>query len=631
MSGRGGKGRRYLRRLGADEARRLLFERVAPALRRAPETVATAEALGRVTAAALGAVHPAPFYHSSAMDGIALAAERTFAASESSPVALAVPDDAVWVDTGDPIPPGCTVVVPSEELHWRDDGSVEIHAPAAPWEHVRVTGQEIATGEMVLPSGWRIGPADIGSLLAAGLTRIDVAARPRVLVLPTGTEMIRPDAALEVGKVIEFNSEVVAGMVREAGGAATIGAVVPDDLEQLRAAIRAGAAAADVVVVLAGSSAGSEDFTPQAIELEGELLAHGVNVAPGKPTALGIVGGTPVVGLPGFPVAAIVSARLFLVPLVRLLLGLPEPVAPRLAAVLPRALPSRLDVREFVRVRLGCVGGRTLAYALPRGSAAIFSWTRAQGLVVIPEGVEGLEAGAEVSVEIVRELPDLERTVVLIGSNDLLIDVLEDELRTRGVTLLASATGSLGGLLALRDGVAHLATSHLIDPASGRYNSTYVAKHLGGRAIRQVGLVWRQQGLMVAPGNPKQIAGWADLGRPDVSFVNRQKGSGSRVLLDYRLEQAGVAPEQVRGYRREEYTHWAVAMAVQSGLTDCGLGIRSAAAAMGLDFIPLEEEEFDLLIPEEHLLLPGVQALLETTASERFRRRVLALGGYRFR
>ncbi|HEY5997927.1 MAG TPA: molybdopterin biosynthesis protein, partial [bacterium] len=575
--------------------------------RPAPELVPTGEALGRATAAAVAALHPAPFYHSSAMDGIAVAAERTFAASESAPVRLRVPQEAAWVDTGDPIPEGCTAVVPSEELHWREDGAVEIHAPSAPWEHVRVTGQEIATGEMVLPAGWRIGPADLGSLLAAGVLAVPVAPRPRVLVIPTGTELIRPGEPLELGKVVEFNSAVAAGMVREAGGEATVGEPVPDDLERLRAAVRAAAAVFDVVVVLAGSSAGSEDFTPRAIELEGELVAHGINIAPGKPTALGLVGGTPVIGLPGFPVAAIVAARLFLAPLVRLVLGLPEAPPPLLPAMLPRALPSRLDTREFVRVRLGRVGERTFAYPLPRGSAAIVSWTKAQGLVVIPEAVEGLEAGAAVDVEILREMPDLGRTVVLIGSHDLLIDVLEDELRARGVTLLASATGSLGGLLALRDGTAHLATSHLLDPESGTYNRAYIARHLAGRAIRQVGLVWRQQGLIVAGGNPKGIGGWADLARPDVAFVNRQRGSGSRVLLDYRLAQAGVAPASVRGYRREEYTHWAVAMAVQSGLADCGLGIRSAAVALGLDFVPLEEEEFDLLIPEEHLDLPALR------------------------
>ena len=367
MSAGGGRGRRYLRRLGAEEAQRLFFERIPGFAPRAAETVPTPEALGRVTAAAVGAHHPAPFYHSSAMDGIALAAERTYPASETAPVRLAVPGDAFWVDTGDPIPPGCSVVVPSEELHWRDDGSVEIHGPSAPWEHVRVTGQEIATGEMVLPAGWLIGPADVGSLLAAGLTGVAVAGRPWVLVLPTGTELIRPGAELELGKVVEFNSEVVAGMVREAGGAAVIGDAVPDDLDRLRAAIREGAAVYDVVVVLAGSSAGSEDFTPRAIELEGELIAHGVNIAPGKPTALGVVGGKPVIGLPGFPVAAIVAARLFLAPLVQRLLGLPEPVAPRLpgraaagaafAAGRARIRPGAARPRRGAHVRLPAPAG----------------------------------------------------------------------------------------------------------------------------------------------------------------------------------------------------------------------------------------------------------------------------------
>lgn len=627
-----GKGRRYLRRLGPDEARRLFLSRFrgADAACRA-ETIPVPDALGRVTARAVAANQPAPFFHSAAMDGLAVAAERTFAASETAPARFSVPGEAAWIDTGDPLPEGADAVVPSEELHWRDDGSVEIHGPAAPWANVRVTGQEIATGEMVLPSGWRIEPADIGSLLASGVTHVDVARRPLVAILPTGGELIRPGAKLEIGKVVEFNSEIAAGIVRREGGEPAVGAFVPDDLSRLREALREAAAAADVVVVLAGSSAGSEDYTPQAIELEGELVAHGVNIAPGKPTALGFVAGAPVIGLPGFPVAAVISARLFLEPLLRALLGVPETAPPVQRAVLPRAVASRLDAREYVRVRLGSVGGTTYAYPLPRGSAAIFSYTRAQGLVVVPEGVEGLASGAVVDVEILREPPDLARTAVLIGSHDLLIDVLEDELRGRGVTLLASATGSLGGLLALKDGTAHLATSHLLDPQTGTYNRAYLERHLPGRRLRQVHLVWRQQGLMVAPGNPKAIRGWSDLGRPGVRFVNRQRGSGSRVLLDVRLAGAGVDPTSVEGYRREEYTHWAVAMAVRSGLADCGLGILSAAAAMELDFVPLEEEEFDLVIPEENLGHPAVEALLETTRSERFRERVLALGGYRLR
>lgn len=628
----GRSGRRYLKRLGPDAAQALFFDRASAAgISCAAELVPTALCLGRVTAQQVTARHPAPFYHAAAMDGLAVAAASTFGASETAPVRFRVPGEAVWVDTGDPIPAGRDAVVIAEDLHYREEGVVEIFGPAAPWEHVRVTGQEIAGGEMILPSGWRIAPADLGSLLAAGVTEVPVARRPHVLILPTGTELIRPGEALEAGKVLEYNSEIVAGIVREEGGDPAIGASIPDDLERLRVAVRAGAAAADLVVVLAGSSAGSEDYTPSAVELEGDLIAHGINIAPGKPTVLGLVAGKPVIGLPGFPVAAIIAARLFLAPLLRRMLGLPEPVPPTVRAVLPRAFPSRLDSREYLRVRLGRVGETTYAYPLPRGSAAIFSYSRAQGFVVIPEGVEGLESGAPVSVEVIREMPDLERTVVLSGSHDLLIDLLEDELRGRGVQLVASAVGSLGGLLALGDGTAHLATSHLLDPESGTYNKTYIDKYLAGRRIRQIGLVYRRQGLMVLPGNPKGIRDWRDLGRPEVRFINRQKGSGSRVLLDYRLAAAGVVPENVHGYRREEYTHWAVAMAVQSGLADCGLGIMSAAVTMGLDFVPLEEEEFDLLIPEEHMELPGMQALLATIAAERFRARVLALGGYRFR
>jgi putative molybdopterin biosynthesis protein len=626
-------GRRYLRRRSLDEARETFFTAAVDteAARRLAETVPTAEALGRVTAATVAARHPAPFYHSSAMDGLAVAAEQTFGASEQNPVSFTVPGEALWVDTGDPIPEGRDAVVVSEEIHYREEGKAEIFRPLAPGDNVRVTGQEIATGEMILPSSWEVGPADVGALLAAGVTEVAVKSRPVVAILPTGSEMIRPGDPLVRGKVVEFNSEIVAALVRGEGGEPRIEPPLPDDREKLTAAIGEASETADVVVILAGSSAGTEDFTPDAIGEKGELLVHGVNIAPGKPTALGLVGGRPVIGLPGYPVAMALSARLFLQPLLRRLLGLADPVPETTRAVLPKAIPSRLDSREFIRVRLGKVGRTTYAYPLPRGSAVILSYSRAQGLVSVPEGIEGVPADEEVEVELLRGLPDLERTVVLSGSHDLLLDILEDEMRQQGFTLIASAVGSLGGLFSLRDGTAHLATSHLLDAESGEYNTPFVERFLSGREVRRVSAVFREQGLMVLPGNPKDVSGWKDLGRPDVSFVNRQKGSGSRVLLDVRLAGAGVAPGEVRGYGREEYTHWAVAMAVQSGLADTGLGIRSAATTMGLDFVPLEEEEFDFLIPGEHLANPGIEALQAILSSEGFRRRVVELGGYRFR
>jgi putative molybdopterin biosynthesis protein len=565
------------------------------------------------------------------MDGLAVAAEKTFGASENTPVSLAVPGEAVWVDTGDPIPEGKDAVIVSEEIHYREEGRAEIHRPLAPGDNVRVTGQEIATGEMVVPSGWKIGAADIGALLAAGVAEVEVRVRPRVVILPTGSEMIRPGEPLVRGKVVEFNSEIAAALVREEGGSPRIEPSLPDDREELAAAIARASSAAEAVVVLAGSSAGTEDFTPSAIADRGELLVHGVNIAPGKPTALGLVEGRPVIGLPGYPVAMILSARLFLQPLIRRLLGLTDPVPATMSALLPKAVPSRLGSREFVRVRLGKVGEATRAYPLPRGSAAILSYSRADGLITVPEEAEGLPAGQKVEVELLKGVPDLERTVVLSGSHDLLLDILEDEMRRKGFSLVTSAVGSLGGLFALRDGTAHLATSHLLDAESGTYNTPYVTRFLAGKSVEMIRSVFREQGLMVLPGNPKAVKGWKDLGRPDLSFVNRQKGSGSRVLLDYRLAGAGVDPARVRGYGREEYTHWAVAMAVRSGLADTGLGIRSAASTMGLDFVPLEEEEFDFLVPEEHLEHAGVRLLREVLSSERFRRRVSDLGGYRFR
>lgn len=633
MTERSRFGRRYLKRRSLEEAREIFFGKVLAGRAGVPdvERVPAAEALGRVTAAPGLAKHPAPFYHSSAMDGLAVAAADTFGATEAGPVTLRMPGNASWVDTGDPMPEGRDAVVMSEEIHYRSDSEAEILRPLTPGDNVRVTGQEIATGEMVLPSARRITPADVGALLAAGVTEVDLRPRPRVRILPTGSEMIRPGAPLEVGKVVEFNSEIAAGLVREEGGVPRIEDPLPDDRERLGAALEDLAGEADVIVVLAGSSAGTEDFTPRAVEDRGELLVHGINIAPGKPTVLGMVKGCPVIGLPGYPVAMMISGRLFLQPLLRRLQGLPDRVPSTMKALLPRAVPSRQDSREFIRVRLGRVGGKTLAYVLPRGSAAILSYSRAHGLIAIPEGVEGVPAGEEVEVELLEGQPDLDRTVVLSGSHDLTLDILEDEMRRRGFTLLSSAVGSLGGILALRDDTAHLATAHLLDPESGTYNTPTIERFLAGRVIRRISMISREQGLILQSGNPKNMAKWSDLARPGVTIVNRQKGSGSRVLLDYRIEEAGVRPEQVAGYEREEYTHWAVAMAVKSGLADAGLGIRSAATTMGLDFVPLEEEEFDFLVPEEHLPHPGVRLLLEILESETFRKRVTALGGYRFR
>ncbi|MGH2928639.1 MAG: substrate-binding domain-containing protein, partial [Solirubrobacteraceae bacterium] len=285
----------------------------------------------------------------------------------------------------------------------------------------------------------------------------------------------------------------------------------------------------------------------------------------------------------------------------------------------------------WVRVRLGVVGGDTVATPLPRGAGVLTSLVRADGLLVVPSAVEGHHAGAEVQVSLLRGLDEIERTIVAIGSHDPVLDLAASALRADdpGVTLASGNVGSLGGLIALRDGLCHLAGSHLLEPSTGEYTLPYVDRLLGAeRQVAVVRLVHRQQGLLVAPGNPLGLSGIADLARPGLRYVNRQPGAGTRVLLDYELQRAGIEGSAILGYAREEPTHLAVAAAVAAGRADCGLGVMAAARAFGLDFVAVAREPYDLVLDAATLddeLLAPLWRLLESQA---FRDSVTALGGY---
>jgi putative molybdopterin biosynthesis protein len=281
-------------------------------------------------------------------------------------------------------------------------------------------------------------------------------------------------------------------------------------------------------------------------------------------------------------------------------------------------------------VKLGRVGDRVTATPLQRGAGIIMSLVRADGLVLIPRFSEGVHAGAEVTVDLLRRPEEVERTIVAIGSHDLTLDLLSSELSKRdaGLSLSSSNVGSLGGLIALQRGEAHLSGSHLLDEETGEYNLPYVRRLLKGRSVVLVNLVYRDQGLIVPPGNPKGIRGIEDLLREDVRFVNRQKGAGTRVLLDYRLKQIGVDPLRIEGYRREEFTHLAVAASVAGGTADTGLGILAAARALKLDFVPILKERYDLVIPREQYESDLLRPLLEILRGPTFRQQVEALGGY---
>lgn len=596
------------------------------------ETIPIERARGRITAAPVWARVSSPHYDSAAMDGVAVRAADTVGATETSPLRLAVGEQVVWVDTGDPMPPDFDAVIMVEVVEEVDVDTLAIRAPVAPYQHVRPLGEDIVATELVLPENHLLRPVDLGACAAAGLDALAVRRRPRVAVIPTGSELVPVGSALKPGDIVEFNSLVLAGMIEEWGGEPTRLTPVPDDYDRLKSVIRQAAADYDVVVVNAGSSAGSEDYTAQLVEELGELLIHGVAVRPGHPVVLGVVGAdkTPLLGIPGYPVSAALTCELFVKPLIERRLGMPSAARPTVNASITRKTLSPMGEDEFVRVRLGRVGDRLVATPIQRGAGVIMSLVRADGIVKIPRFSEGLDAGAQVSVELLRPPESIEGVAVAIGSHDLTLDLLASHLHRlhSDLSLSSSNVGSLGGLLALARGEAHMAGCHLLDEQSGEYNIAYIRRYLKGHRVVVVNLVHRIQGLILPKGNPRGVSSLEDLARDDVIFINRQRGSGTRMLLDYKLRELGIAPDQVKGYERDEYTHLAVAAAVAGGRADVGLGILSAANAMGLDFAPLLSERYDLVIPAEHYESDVMQPVLEIIRGDEFRRAVDALGGY---
>ena len=623
----------YLSDIPLDEAIRKFDRALAAggALQHAPSEIVPLErANGRVTAEPVWAERSSPHYDAAAMDGVAVLAADTVGASETSPLKLSVGSQAVWVDTGDPMPRDADAVIMVEDVQETDHSTIEIYAPVSPYQHVRALGEDIAAAELVLPQSHRLRPHDLAACAAAGLSEVSVRVPPRVAIIPTGNELTPIGQTPEAGEIIEFNSLMLAAMVEDWGGTATRLSPVPDDFDLLIRAISEAVSESDIVIVNAGSSAGAEDYTSKVVSHLGELVVHGVAIKPGHPLVLGVVESKPVLGIPGYPVSAAVTCEKFLRPLIERMLGTPGQPREQTKAVMSRKVHSSLGEDEFLRVRLGRVGDRTIAAPIQRGAGVVMSLVRADGIVTIPRFSEGVDAGNEVEVELLRPLESLDKTVVAIGSHDVTLDLISSELRRLDprLTLASSNVGSLGGLLALRRGEAHLAGTHLLDEETGEYNISFVRRYVPNEDIVLVTLVHRVQGLIVSPGNPNSIESLDDLTREDVRFVNRQRGSGTRVLLDHLLRQDGIESEEVSGYEREEFTHLAVAAAVAGGVADVGAGVLSAARALEMDFVPLSTERYDLAIPNQHYESNLLEPLLSLIRNDDFKRKVDALGGY---
>ncbi|MBR2583524.1 MAG: molybdopterin biosynthesis protein [Oscillospiraceae bacterium] len=593
------------------------------------ESVRVRDAFRRVTARAVYARINAPHYACSAMDGVALRARDSFGATETTPVTLRK-DSFTAVDTGDPIPEGCDAVIMVEELVRNDDGSVTIHAPAAPWQHIRQIGEDICAGEMILPSFTELTPAAIGALIAGGVTELEVLARPTVGIIPTGDEIVPPCAEPESGDIPEFNSAIFSAMLASWDAEARVYPIVPDSLERIRGMLEKAAGECDMVILNAGSSAGRDDYSAAALREIGVVLYHGVAIKPGKPAILGYKGAVPILGVPGYPVSGIIVIDELLRPMIDQWYGRETDGGGHTRARLTRSVVSGLKYKEYVRVRMGTVRDTLTASPLPRGSGVISSFMKADGLLEIPQGTEGYAAGEEVRVRLLTDKRRLKNTLVVIGSHDPLLDELGDLIHRadRRMFLASAHVGSMGGIMSVRRGEAHAAGIHLLDTETGEYNRSCIRKYFPHGGVLLVRCVGRQQGLMLAKGNPLGIASFADIAKDGLRYVNRQKGSGTRVLTDYLCDKYDVDREKIWGYEREETTHNAVAVQIASRSADAGMGIYSAARLYDLDFLPICTEEYDLLIPKSEWGGAKVRALVRALQSEEFRSRIESMGGY---
>ncbi len=619
----------YLDNIPLEVAKEKFFSLVKSEFSHKSEEIPTTEAVGRILTNAVYAKICCPHYNASAMDGIAVRAKDTYTASENSPLILS-PEKYTVVDTGDAIPEEKDAVIMVEDISFEAGGNVKIIASVHPFQNVRQIGEDICMGDMIAPSFTEVTPSLCGAILAGGITKVSVVKKPTVAIIPTGDEIVSPRENPEKGQIIEFNSSIFLGMLKEWGADAKVYPIIPDKKELLKENVKEACEKYDAVLVLAGSSAGRDDYTCDIINELGTVCVHGIAIKPGKPAVLGKVGRTPVVGLPGYPVSAIVVMREIVRELIALLSHKHVRSEEKITAVLGKRIVSSLKYREYVRVTLGKIGDNYVAVPLPRGAGIVTSFTKADGILVVPQNCEGIEQGEKVEVSLVNASKDIENSIIVTGSHDPIIDEINDILKLKGFpcSVSSSHVGSMGALSAIKMKQAHLGGTHLLDTESGEYNKSYIKKFLDVNEATLIKGIGRIQGLMVQKGNPKNIKSFSDI--VGHRYANRQLGSGTRILFDYLLKTHNINKDKIDGYKNEEFTHTAVAAQIAGGNADCGLGIYSAAQMYDLDFIEITVEEYDFLVNNDFIDTPMFGAFMEAFRSEELKERMARMGGYRF-
>jgi putative molybdopterin biosynthesis protein len=622
--------KKYLDKISLDDALKKLKSRFKD-FRTETEKIKTVDAEGRVTVKAVFARRSAPDFYAAAMDGIAVKAQKTARASERAPVKLKIGPDAQPVDTGDPIPEQFNAVIKIEEVNQIDENYYAVEKGVPPWNHIRSIGESTVKGNLLVTASHKLSDYDLAALLEAGVTEIEVYQKPLVTIIPTGDELINAAEKPKKGELVEFNSQMVKAALKKWGAEIKITKIIADQKKLIEKAFVESVKISDMVIILSGSSAGRGDYTIDILKKQGEILFHGVNIMPGKPLIAAEAAGIPVFGLPGYPLSAWLDNHLFIRELVYLIQADQSPKFEQVEAEVKRKVPSEIGLEEFLRVNLiSEAENKYTAVPLKRGSSAMESILKADGIMRIAENKEGLHPGDRAPVILLKEKNKIENNLLLIGSHDLSLDLIRNEIRKRNYNfdLKLQTVGSMAGLTALRRGESHLAGAHLLDPESGEYNISYLKKVFKGQNLLLLNLVYREQGLYLKKGNPKNIEKINDLTQANINYINRQRGAGTRVLFDYLLSQSEIEANQISGYGKEEYTHIAAAAAVGRGSADAALGIRAAAEVMEVEFMPLAEEKYDLIIKEEDLDDPRIDKLIELISENEIKHEIEKLGGY---
>lgn len=604
--------------------------------------VEISEALGLILRSDITAARNVPHYAASAVDGYALSAAATAGASAATPAA--VPRGRyTWVNTGADLPAWADAVLMVEDSSL-DGDTLLVSRALTPSSNVRPLGEDVMAGQIIARESEKVTPAMISLFLNAGLEKVPVTRRPKTLFIPTGNEIISRERWLadekpKSGTVAESNSLFIEASFKEWGFDVDISEILPDEPDILRERVEKGAREYDIVLVGAGSAKGDRDHTLEVLDSLGEVLFRWVRMKPGRPAMAAKIHGKPVICMPGFPMSTAVVLWSFVYPLLKLCAGekggqyelIQEAIGTKdtwdTKLLVQHSSPPGIE--DWLRVKVAMVGETLYSWALTSGASVLWALAESDGIALLPASALEREKGTDVKVWMTRKV-DLDKRVLFQGSDDPAVQLLATPVKRRGGDLVSRAVGSMGGLAALSRGECHIAASHLLDEADGSYNDSFIARFAAGREWRRFLLFYRMQGIIVQKGNPKKINSFADLINGDYVFTNRQPGAGTRVLFDYLLKEHGKPASEIKGYAQQSTTHMEAANRVYTGLADATLGIKSAADALGLDFIPLAEEPYELVIPAEYMELPGIRALLDSLGDAEWRGRVGKMGGYRW-